>query len=158
MAILDIKRAGDKVLKEIALPVEKIDKKLKQLLDNMADTMYAADGVGLAAPQVGVSLRVVVIDVGDGLIELINPVIIAKEGEEVGPEGCLSVPGVCGEVKRFASVTVEALNRQGKKVRYQGTGLLSRAFQHEIDHLDGILFIDIAESIMTSSKDDSNDK
>lgn len=153
MAILEIKRAGDKVLKEVAQPVEKFDKRLKQLLDNMAETMYEADGVGLAAPQVGISQRIVVIDIGENLIELINPVIVEREGEETGVEGCLSIPGVCGEVKRATHVTVEALNRQGKKVRYEGSGLLARAFQHEIDHLEGILFIDIADTIMTNQQE-----
>lgn len=147
MAVREIIKAGDKVLKEHAAPVAKIDKRIKQLLSDMAQTMYDADGVGLAAPQVGISLRVVVIDVGDGLIELINPVITEHEGCEKGPEGCLSVPGVYGEVERYARVTVEGLDRSGKKVRISGTGLLARALQHEIDHLDGVLFIDKADSI-----------
>ncbi len=147
MPTMDIKKAGNKVLKEIAAPVEKIDRKLKQLLDNMAETMYAADGVGLAAPQVGVSLRIVVIDIGEGLLELINPEIISKEGSETDTEGCLSVPGMYGEVERYASVTVEALNRSGKKFRVNGSGLLARALQHEIDHLNGILFIELAKTV-----------
>lgn len=147
MPTMDIKKAGNKVLKEIAAPVEKIDRKIKQLLDNMAETMYAADGVGLAAPQVGVSLRIVVIDVGEGLLELINPEIISKEGSETDTEGCLSVPGMYGEVARYASVTVEAVNRSGKKFRINGTGLLARALQHEIDHLNGILFIELAKTV-----------
>jgi len=147
MAVLEIKKAGDKVLKEKCLPVNKIDRKIKQLLDDMAHTMYHADGVGLAAPQVGVSLRVIVIDTGDGLIELINPVIIESDGRETGAEGCLSIPGVYGEVQRFSKVIVEGLNRNGKKERIAGTGLLARALQHEIDHLDGVLFIDRAETI-----------
>jgi len=147
MAVMEIKKASDTVLKEIAAPVDKIDRKIKQLLDNMAETMYAADGVGLAAPQVGVSLRLVVIDIGEGLIELINPQIIASEGCESGNEGCLSVPGMYGEVERYATVTVEALNRNGKKIRITGSGLLSRALQHEIDHLNGILFIELAKTI-----------
>lgn len=147
MPTMDIKKAGNKVLKEIAAPVEKIDRKIKQLLDNMAETMYAADGVGLAAPQVGVSLRIVVIDVGEGLLELINPEIISKEGSETDTEGCLSVPGMYGEVERYASVTVEALNRSGKKFRINGSGLLARALQHEIDHLNGILFIELAKTV-----------
>ncbi|SMC56016.1 peptide deformylase [Sporomusa malonica] len=147
MPVIEIRKAGDKVLKEIAAPVEKIDRKVKQLLDNMAETMYAADGVGLAAPQVGVSLRVVVIDVGEGIIELINPEIIIKEGCENGTEGCLSVPGMYGEVERCATVTVEALNRAGKKICINGSGLLARALQHEIDHLNGILFIELAKTM-----------
>ena len=152
MAILEIKKAGEKILKEKAQRVGKLDKRIKQLLDNMAETMYEADGVGLAAPQVGVSLRIIIIDIGDGLVELINPQIIEQEGEETALEGCLSIPGVYGEVIRCSKVTVEGLNNQGKKVKYIGTGLLGRALQHEIDHLEGILFIDKAESIMTGQQ------
>ena len=147
MAVLDIKKAGDKVLKEIAQPVVKIDKKIKKLLDDMLDTMEIADGVGLAAPQVGVSLRIIIIDIGDGVIELINPVITESTGSELGNEGCLSIPGVFGEVERFAEVTVEGFNRFGKKVKIKGNDLLGRALQHEIDHLDGILFIEKAQTI-----------
>lgn len=147
MPELKIRKAGDKVLKELASPVMKIDRKIKELLDDMAETMYAADGVGLAAPQVGISRRVVVIDVGDGIIELINPEIIAQDGCEVGTEGCLSFPGMYGEVERYAAVTVEALNRSGKKIRISGSGLLARALQHEIDHLNGILFIELAKTV-----------
>ena len=151
MAIMEIRKAGDKVLKEKAQPVDYIDKKLKKLLDDMGETMYHADGVGLAAPQVGVSLRVIVLDVGDGLIEIVNPVIVEKEGTEKGTEGCLSVPGVFGEVERAAKETVEGLNRFGKKVKVSGEGLLARALQHEIDHLDGVLFIEKADTIKRSS-------
>lgn len=147
MAIVDVRRAGDKILKEVAEPVLHVDKKVRKLLDDMAETMYSADGVGLAAPQVGVSLRVIVIDVEDELIELINPIIIKKEGCELGNEGCLSIPGVFGEVERFAEVTVTGLNRYGKKISISGTGMLSRALQHEIDHLEGILFIEKAQTI-----------
>jgi len=147
MPVMEIRKAGDTVLKRIAVPVEKIDRKIKQLLDDMAETMYAADGVGLAAPQVGVSLRLVVIDVGEGIIELINPEIIACEGCELGTEGCLSVPGMFGEVERYATVTVEAQNRTGKMFRISGSGLLARALQHETDHLKGILFIELAKTI-----------
>ena len=107
----------------------------------------------MAAPQVGVSLRVAVIDVGEGLIELINPVIVASEGCETGTEGCLSVPGIYGEVERFASVTVQGLDRQGAPITVQGSGLLARALQHEIDHLDGILFIERAQSVFRERKE-----
>jgi len=147
MTVLEIKKAGEKVLKEKAQPVIKIDKKIRKLLDDMAITMENADGVGLAAPQVGVSLRVIIIDIGDGLIELINPTLVDSKGCEVGTEGCLSIPGVFGEVERFEEVTVEGLNRFGKKVSITGTGLLGRALQHEIDHLEGILFIEKAQTI-----------
>jgi peptide deformylase len=147
MAIVEVRKAGDKILKEIAEPVLQVDKKIRKLLDDMAQTMYNADGVGLAAPQVGVSLRVIVINVDEELIELINPVIIKTEGCELGNEGCLSIPGVFGEVERFAEVTVKGLNRYGKTITITGTGLLSRALQHEIDHLNGILFIEKAQTI-----------
>lgn len=147
MAILDIKKAGAKVLKDKTQPVEKIDRKIKKLLDDMADTMYHADGVGLAAPQVGISLKVVVIDVGEGIIELINPQFVDKQGTEVATEGCLSVPNVFGEVERASHVIVEALNRNGKTFKIEGKGMLARALQHEIDHLDGILFIEKAITI-----------
>ena len=116
MALLEIKKAGDPVLKEICMPVERVDKKMKKLLDDMAETMYNADGVGLAAPQVGVKLRAVVIDVQDdhGLIELINPVITYREGTAVDTEGCLSVPNIYGEVERAARIKVEFMNRPAR--------------------------------------------
>ena len=153
MSVLDIRRAGDPVLKEKAKPVAKITKTVRSLLDNMVQTMQEADGVGLAAPQVGVSLRVVVIDVGEGIIELINPVIIASEGCETGTEGCLSIPGMYGEVERFTSVTVQGLDRQGAPITVQGSGLLARALQHEIDHLEGVLFIERAQSVFRERKE-----
>jgi peptide deformylase len=108
----------------------------------MADTMRAAEGVGLAAPQIGISKCVVVIDIGDGLIELINPEIIDEEGHEIDAEGCLSVPDIQGKVVRAQKVEVRALNRKGEEVKIIGDGLLARALQHEIDHLHGVLFID----------------
>ena len=149
MALLDIKKAGDPVLKEHCTPVERVDKRLRKLLDDMAETMYEADGVGLAAPQVGEPIRMIVIDVQDdhGLIELINPVIVYREGEAMDTEGCLSVPGIYGEVERAAKVKVEYLNRRGKKQHLTATGLLARCIQHECDHLEGQLFIDIAKSV-----------
>lgn len=153
MTVMQIRKAGDKVLKEQAAPVVKIDRKVKRLLDDMAQTMYGADGVGLAAPQVGVSLRVIVLDAGDGLIELINPVLSECEGSECSTEGCLSIPGIFGEVERGASVKVEGFDREGKKVCIAATGLLARALQHEIDHLEGVLFIDRATSIHKVSSD-----
>ena len=147
MATLEIRRAGDPVLKKQCQAVEKVTGKIKKLLDDMAETMNAADGVGLAAPQVGVELRIVVIDVGEGLIELINPVLLEKEGCQKGLEGCLSVPGVFGEVERYEKVVVEGLNRSGRKIRVTGSGLLARALQHEMDHLDGVLFVEKADSL-----------
>lgn len=153
MSVLDIRRAGDPVLKEKAKPVDKITKTVRALLDNMTQTMHEADGVGLAAPQVGVALRVIVVDVGEGPIDLINPVIVAFEGCETGTEGCLSVPGMYGEVERYSTVTVEGLDRQGNPVSVQGSGLLARALQHEIDHLDGILFVERAQSLFRERKE-----
>lgn len=150
--ILEIKKAGAPVLKEICQPVGRVDKRLRQLLDDMAETMYQADGVGLAAPQVGESVRMVVIDVGKGLIELINPVITFREGSVKDTEGCLSVPKIYGEVERAAKIKVEFLNRRGKKQHLTAEGLLARCIQHELDHLDGQLFIDIAESLHEGTK------
>jgi peptide deformylase len=147
MAVLTICQEGDRVLTLKAKPVTKVTKEIKELLDDMAQTMYEAQGVGLAAPQVGHSIRVVVIDVGQGLIELINPVIVEQEGEEVGTEGCLSIPGVYGEVCRNAHVVVEGYDRARRKIRIEGTELLARALQHELDHLEGILFVERAENI-----------
>ncbi len=152
MALLEIRKAGDKVLKEQAAPVAKIDRRIKKLLSDMAQTMYDANGVGLAAPQVGVALRAIVVDAGEGLLELVNPAIVAAEGCETGTEGCLSIPGVFGEVERCAAVTVEGLNREGRKVRVSGTGFLARALQHEIDHLDGVLFIERATTLYKGQK------
>ena len=147
MTCMEIKKAGAAVLKEICQPVERIDNKIKRLLDNMAETMYEAEGVGLAAPQVGIPIRVVVMDVGNGLIEMINPEIIEREGLVSDSEGCLSIPNIFGEVERSEKVTVSFLNRRGKKQQITGTGLLARCIQHELDHLDGVLFIDRARTI-----------
>ena len=137
MAKLDIIVAGNPVLRLKAKEVERIDKKTVRLL-------YAADGVGLAAPQVGVSRRIVVIDVGEGLIELINPVITKREGSVVGGEGCLSVPNFEGEVERAEYIECEFFDRKGKRMKLASDGILAIAVQHELDHLDGILFIDKA--------------
>ena len=149
MALLEIQKAGAPVLKQVCAPIDKMDSKTRKLLDDMADTMYEANGVGLAAPQVGVSIRAVVIDVGDdhGLVELINPEIVYREGTETDSEGCLSIPHIFGDVERSAKVTVEFMNRRGKKQRLTGTGLLARCIQHELDHLEGVLFIDVAQSL-----------
>ncbi len=142
MALYQILEIGDPILREKAKPVPVINNNILKLLDNMADTMYHARGVGLAAPQIGIGKRVVVVDVGEGLIELINPEIVAQEGEETAEEGCLSIPAVQGEVARAARVTVRFTDRQGQKIEMTGQGYLARAFQHELDHLEGILFID----------------
>lgn len=147
VAIRDIKHyQKDDILRKKSKPVDKIDDRIITLLDDMADTMYNADGVGLAAPQVGILKRVVVIDVGDGIIELINPEILWKKGEQDGEEGCLSIPGYSANVRRPARVKVKALNRNGEEIEIVGEDLLARALCHEIDHLDGILFIDRVSS------------
>ncbi|HHV34676.1 MAG TPA: peptide deformylase [Syntrophomonadaceae bacterium] len=147
MAALKIVELGEPVLRQQCRKVTVINKKIKKLLDGMRETMYRSNGVGLAAPQVGVSKRIVVVDVGKGVWELINPEIVFQEGEEMGVEGCLSIPGVAGEVNRAARVRVRALDRQGRQQVITAEGLGARALQHEIDHLDGILFIDRAVKI-----------
>ncbi|ADG82646.1 peptide deformylase [Thermincola potens] len=148
MAVYKIVEIGDPILKEKCRPVNKITPNIIKLLDDMADTMYDANGVGLAAPQIGVGKRVIVVDVGDGLIELVNPEIVHREGSETDVEGCLSIPGIQGQVPRYAKVRVRGMNREGNRVEYEAEGLLARAFQHEIDHLEGILFIDRAKEII----------
>ena len=145
MAIRQIVQIGDPVLRKKSKVVEKIDEKIIQLLDDMADTMYHADGVGLAAPQVGILKRVVVIDIGDGLLELINPEIIETSGEQLDDEGCLSVAGEAGAVRRPYRVKVRAFDRNGNLFEIEGEELLARAFCHEIDHLEGVLFVDKIE-------------
>ena len=142
MAIRNIRKEGDEVLRKRSREVTEINDNILILLDDMADTMYKANGAGLAAPQVGVLRRVVVIDIGEGLVELINPVIRKQSGKQTTVEGCLSIPGVWGEVERPAKVVVEALNRNGEKIRIEGEGYMAQALCHEIDHLDGILFTD----------------
>ena len=144
MAIRNIRKDGDEILRKKSKEVDEVNEKINILLKDMADTLYKADGVGLAAPQVGVLKRVVVIDVGDGLLELINPVFKSQTGQQCMAEGCLSVPGVYGEVNRPSHVIVEALNAKGNKIEIEGEGLLAVALCHEIDHLDGILFKDKA--------------
>ncbi|MCV4229931.1 peptide deformylase [Virgibacillus sp. LDC1] len=149
MAIRIIVKEPDEVLHKKAKEVTKITPNVQKLLDDMADTMYDAEGVGLAAPQVGILKRLIVIDAGDehGLIKMINPEIVESEGEQFGPEGCLSIPGWNGDVRRAEKVTVKGLDREGKELVITGTGLLARAFQHEIDHLNGVLFTEIADRV-----------
>ena len=142
MAFREIRKKGDDVLYKVCKEVKDFDKKLAILLDDMYDTMNKADGVGLAAPQVGILKRCAVIDIGEGKIELVNPKIIKEEGSQIGTEGCLSVPGEWGEVERPQKVTVEAFDRRGKKFTVTGEDLLARALCHEIEHLDGKLFLD----------------
>jgi peptide deformylase len=149
MAKRKIVQYGDDTLRRVCRPVETITPSILTLLDDMAETMRAADGVGLAAPQVGILRRIAVIETEPGkLIELINPKIIAMAGEQEGSEGCLSLPGQFGVVKRPKYVTVRATDRFGKEFEMNGTDLLARAFCHEIEHLDGKLFIDSAEYML----------
>ncbi|MBS2968932.1 peptide deformylase [Metabacillus sp. KIGAM252] len=142
MAILKIAEHPDPILEQSCEKVTVFDRELTRLLKDMYETMIEADGVGLAAPQVGVAKRIAVVDIGDdyGKIEMINPKIINSRGEQTGPEGCLSFPGLFGEVKRADYVKVHALNRKGKPFTVEADGFLARALQHEIDHLDGTLF------------------
>ena len=142
MAIRNIRTENDPILRKKSRVVENFDEKLWQLLDDMKDTMEMAEGVGLAAVQVGILKRVVVINVGDGLMELINPEIIETEGVQCGAEGCLSLPGKQGTTIRPMTVKVKAQNRNGNWCVYKGTELKAKAFCHEIDHLDGVLYID----------------
>ena len=145
MALRTIRVEGDPVLTKISRPVDKMTPRIQDLITDMLDTMYEAMGVGLAAPQVGILKRIVVIDVGDGPIILINPEIIEKSGEQTGDEGCLSVPGMSGQVTRPDHVKVKALNEYMEEVVYEGEGLLARAFCHELDHLDGHMYTELVE-------------
>lgn len=144
MAIRNIVTEGDSVLRKTCRSVLNFDERLAQLLDDMKETMYKAEGVGLAAPQVGILRRVCVVDVGDGIIELVNPVIESEEGMQEGSEGCLSLPGKSAIVRRPMKVTVRAQDRNGNTFTVTGEELKARAFCHEIDHLNGILYVDKA--------------
>jgi peptide deformylase len=149
MAKRKIVQYGDETLRRVCRPVDKITPAVLTLLDDMVETMRAADGVGLAAPQVGILRRIVVIETEPGqVIELINPKIIATAGEQEGSEGCLSLPGQFGVVRRPKHVTVRAMNRHGETFEMSGSDLLARAFCHELDHLDGKVFIDRAEYML----------
>lgn len=144
MAKLKIRKAGDEILRKVCRPVEEITPRILTLLDDMTETMRAADGCGLAAPQVGVLRRIAVVEVEEGnVIELINPRIIATAGEQQESEGCLSIPGRYGVTKRPKHVTVRATDRNGREFEVSGSDLLARALCHEIDHLDGKLFTDV---------------
>lgn len=145
MAIYEIVQIGDEILRAKAQEVKRFDQRLGKLIDDMAETMYDAEGVGLAAPQVGISKCVVVIDVGDGLLELVNPKVLDSAGKQRGEEGCLSLRGKSGIVTRAQWVKIEAQDRNGNVFQVEGDGFLARAMQHEIDHLSGILYIDLAE-------------
>ncbi len=148
MSLREILTYPDGRLRKISVPITTFDSKLHKLLNDMADTMYDAPGVGLAAPQVGESVRVIVFDVnfqedkGRDIKEFVNPKIVVSEGMQLSEEGCLSVPGFTGSVKRKQKVIIEYLDRKGNRIVVEASGLLSRVLQHEIDHLDGVLFFD----------------
>lgn len=149
MAILNIVKEGDETLRKVCRPVTEITPRIKQLLDDMLETLIDANGVGLAAPQVGILRRIAIVDDGENYIELINPVITEREGEQEEVEGCLSVPEVWGVTHRPMWVKGHALNRNGEEFTFEGEGLVARCFCHEIDHLDGKLFTDEALRILT---------
>ncbi len=142
MAVRQLRYDGDPLLRKKSREVTIIDDRIKILIEDMKETMYKEDGIGLAAPQVGIARRVVVIDIGDGFLALINPEIITQEGEEIDSEGCLSIPGKLGKVRRPFKVKVKYLDLEGNEKIIEGTGLLARVLCHEIDHLNGVLFID----------------
>ena len=158
MAIRNIRYDGDDILRKVCRPVEKMDDRTLTLIDDMFDTMYEANGVGLAAPQVGILKRIVVIDVGEGPIVLINPQIIESSGEQTGEEGCLSVPGKFGIVTRPDRVKVRAFDENMNEFEMEGEGLLARAFCHELDHLDGKLYVELAEDGLHEVSYDEEDQ
>lgn len=143
MALRQLRLFDDEILRKKSKPVEVIDDKIRQILDDMAETMYAEHGGGLAAPQIGLLKRLVVVDMGQGLLKLVNPEIIDREGSQEVIEGCLSIPNILGKLKRPAKVMVKALDENGREIMLTGTGDLAKCFCHELDHLEGILFIDL---------------
>jgi len=146
MGNLFIRTIGDSVLRKKACPVFEATSETRELVSQMIDIMRKDKGVGLAAPQIGISERIIVVDIGDGPLAIINPEIVSKEGEDVGEEGCLSIPGIIIEVKRAQRVLVNGLNPYGKAIKIKAANLMARALQHEIDHLNGILIVDYADS------------
>ncbi|MCG8482864.1 MAG: peptide deformylase [Clostridia bacterium] len=144
MAIRQIRQSDDEILRKKSRVIEVVDDRIRQVLNDMADTMYNTEnGGGLAAPQIGILRRLVVIDMGEGLIKLINPKIISQEGTQEVIEGCLSIPDTFGKLERPAKVTIQALNENGEEITMTATGSLAKCFCHEIDHLEGILFTDL---------------
>ena len=158
MALRQIRIMGDEKLEKVCRPVTEMTPRTKELIRDMLDTMYDANGVGLAAPQVGVLKRIVVIDVGEGPIVLINPQIIESSGEQTGEEGCLSVPGKFGIVTRPDRVKVRAFDENMNEFEMEGEGLLARAFCHELDHLDGKLYVELAEDGLHEVSYDEEDQ
>ena len=152
MALRKIMTEKDAALHKVCKPVTAFDGKLHRLLDDLAETLHEANGAGLAAPQVGILRRVVVVDVGDGLIELVNPEIVAQDGEQDGPEGCLSLPGKWGMVKRPNVVRVRAQDRNGQWFETEGQELTARCFCHELDHLDGHLYTEKVSRFLTEEE------
>ncbi len=157
MAIRIIRESDDEILRKKCKPVKAFDEKLHTLLDDMAETMRVYNGVGLAAPQVGMLKRAVVIYIGNGLLELINPEIIETSGEQTGSEGCLSVPGKAGDVTRPNYVKVRAFDRNGNEYEAEGEELMARALCHELDHLDGILYTDLCDELYDVKSADEED-
>jgi methionyl-tRNA formyltransferase len=151
---LEIHKDDAPVLRLKAKPVKNINAQVRKLLDDMQETMKEARGIGLAAPQVGASRRIIIVDAGTGLYEIINPELLSAEGQETAIEGCLSIPGWAGEVDRHTSLRITGLNRDGSKIWLDASGLLARVVQHEMDHLDGILFVDKAKTLMEATQED----
>ena len=152
MGLRKILTDKDPALHKVCKPVEKFDRKLHKLLDDMAETLAEANGVGLAAPQVGILRRVVIVDTGDGILEMVNPELIATDGEQEGAEGCLSVPGKYGLVKRPYYAKVRAQDRDGEWFEAEGEELIGRCFCHELDHLDGILYTQVMDRFLTEEE------
>ena len=152
MGLRKILTDKDPSLHKVCRPVEKFDGRLHKLLDDMVETMQDAHGVGLAAPQIGILRRVVVVDTGDGVLELVNPTLLETSGEELGPEGCLSVPGKYGLVKRPYYAKVRAQDRNGEWFEAEGEELIGRCFCHELDHLDGIVYTEVMERFLTEDE------
>ncbi len=152
MGLRKILTDKESALHKVCRPVENFDRKLHKLLDDMTETLVDSGGVGLAAPQVGILRRVVVVDTGDGILELVNPALIETDGEQEGPEGCLSVPGKYGLVKRPYTAKVQAQDRDGNWFEAQGEELIARCFCHELDHLDGILYTQVMERFLTEEE------
>ena len=152
MGLRKILTDRDSALHKVCKPVEKFDRKLHKLLDDMAETLENANGVGLAAPQVGILRRVVIVDTGEEILELVNPELLATDGEQVGPEGCLSVPGKYGLVKRPYWAKVRAQDRNGDWYEAEGEELIARCFCHELDHLDGIVYTQVMDRFLTEEE------
>lgn len=158
MAIRDIRLDSDPILRKKSREIENIDSRILELLDDLTDTMYVAEGVGIAAPQIGVLRRAIVVDIGEGPIKMINPNIVLEEGSEIKPEGCLSVPGYTGLVERPFKVNVEYIDENGVEVFLEAQELLARAICHEIDHLNGILYTDKATEIQKLEEIDEDEE